>query len=151
MRKLLIIGYGNPLRGDDAAGRAVAEALQSLVRDPGVEILSLHQLTPELMVNLSLADRAIFIDASATGRPGRYQRVPLHPAPQCAAFAHHATPEALLSGSRALYGRAPEAVLYLIPGFDFGTADTLSAPVRLAVKQLVADLAESLQSAVQEL
>ena len=151
MPKLLILGYGNPLRGDDAAGRLAADALQSLIRDPGVEVLSLHQLTPELMVNISRADRVIFIDASASGRPGSYQRVPLHPAPQCASFTHHATPEALLAGARALYGRAPEAELYLIPGRNFDAPDTLSAPVLAAVRKLVADLAESLQIAAPEL
>jgi len=148
MPKLLILGYGNPLRGDDGAGRAAADALQAIVRDPNVDVLSLHQLTPELMVKISVADRVIFIDASASGRPGRYQRIPLHPAPQCASFTHHATPEALLSGARALYGRAPEAVLYLIPGQNFEPADTLSAPVRFAVQLLVSELSDSLQTSV---
>jgi hydrogenase maturation protease len=146
MPKTLILGYGNPLRGDDGAGRSVADALQAIIRDPDVELLSLHQLTPELMVNLSRADRVVFVDASATGRPGRYLRLALYPAPQCAVLTHHPTPEALLSGARWLYGRVPEATLYLIPGQDFETPDTLSAPVRLAVQQLVADLAETLHS-----
>jgi hydrogenase maturation protease len=147
--RTLILGYGNTLRGDDAAGRAAAERLQAIIRDPAVEVLSLHQLTPELMVNLSRADCAIFIDATTTGRPGRYVRVPLHPAPQCARFTHHATPEDLLSGARALYGRCPPATLYLIPGQSFDTPDKLSNPVLLAVGQLVSHLAESLQMAAE--
>jgi hydrogenase maturation protease len=151
MPRTLILGYGNTLRGDDAAGRVVAERLQDLVRDVDVEILSLHQLTPELMVNVSRADRVIFVDAATTGRPGRYVRVPLHPAPQCSRFTHHATPEALLTGARALYGRCPEATLYLIPGQSFEAPDELSGPVRLAVDQLVNHLLDSLRLTAPQL
>ena len=151
MPHTLILGYGNTLRGDDGAGRVVAERLQAIIRDPNVEILSLHQLTPDLMVNLSRADHAIFIDASATGRPGGYVCLPLYPAPQCAQFTHHASPETLLAGSRSLYGRCPEATLYLIPGQEFELSDRLSGAVQAAASQLVAHLAESLRTATVQL
>ena len=146
MPNTLIIGYGNALRGDDGAGRVVAERLQAIVRDPEVQVLSLHQLTPELMLDLSRADRAVFVDASSTGRPGRFTRVPLYPAPQCAKFSHHATPEALLAGARSLYGRCPESTLFVIPGEAFDTPDDLSAPVKLAVAELVQFLTHSLET-----
>jgi hydrogenase maturation protease len=151
MPHTLIVGYVNTLRGDDGAGRAVAERLQAGVRDPEIRVLSLHQLTPELMFDLSQVDCAIFVDASATGRPGRYLRVPLYPAPQCAQFTHHATPEALLAGAQALYGRRPEAMLYVIPGQVFDSSDELSPSVAFAVADLVAHLTESLQSPVPRL
>ena len=142
MPHTLILGYGNTLRGDDGAGYIAAERLQAAIRDPGIEVLALHQLTPELALNLSKAGEAIFIDASATGRPGRYMRVPLHPAPACAQFTHHATPEALLANARSLYGECPHATLYLVPGLEFEAPDTLSKPVQLAVDQLVSHLLE---------
>ena len=47
-------------------------ASTDLINDPDVEIVPLHQLTPELMDPLRRADRVIFIDASTTGRPRRY-------------------------------------------------------------------------------
>ena len=151
MPHTLILGYGNTLRGDDGAGRVAAERLQAIVRDPNVEILSLHQLTPDLMVNLSRADHAVFIDASATGRPGGYVCLPVYPAPVCGQFTHHASPETLLAGSHSLYGRCPEATLYLIPGEEFELSDQLSSVVQAAVGQLVAHLAESLQTAIVQL
>jgi hydrogenase maturation protease len=147
----LIVGYGNTLRGDDGAGRAVAERLQAVLRDPDVRVLSLHQLTPELMLDLARADRAVFVDASSTGHAGRYMRIPLYPASQCAKFTHHATPEALLAGTRSLYGRCPESSLYVIPGEAFDSPDRLSAPVERAVGKLVAFLKESLQTASAQL
>ena len=151
MPRTLILGYGNTLRGDDATGRTVAERLQALLRDPDIEVLALHQLTPELMVNLSRADYAIFIDASNTGRPGRYMRVPLHPAPKCAQLTHHVTPEALLAGAQSLYGSCPQATLYLIPGQSFDAPDQLSGPVKLAVQLLVNHLTDTLQTTVGQL
>jgi len=44
-----IIGCGNSLRGDDAFGRLAARRLQDLIHDSEIEILAVHQLTPELM------------------------------------------------------------------------------------------------------
>ena len=43
---LLIIGYGNPLRGDDGFGWHAALRLREIIHDDGIEILPVHQLTP---------------------------------------------------------------------------------------------------------
>ena len=48
MRRVLIIGYGNPLRADDGVGWQAARRLAELRQDEFVETLALHQLTPEL-------------------------------------------------------------------------------------------------------
>src|ERR1017187_6668201 len=94
MSRILIIGYGNPLRGDDAFGWRVAERLLELNHDPAVEILCLHQLTPELMDPLSRADFAIFIDACAGGKPGAIAERRIEAgAAGTASFTHHATPK----------------------------------------------------------
>ena len=68
--RTLIIGFGNTLRGDDGFGRRAAERLRDVVDDPEIEILSLHQLTPELMDPVSRAERVIFLDAAAGPDPG---------------------------------------------------------------------------------
>ena len=67
----LVIGYGNVLRGDDGAGFLTAELLRDKLRDPDIEILSQHQLLPELMEPISRAARVIFIDATVSGRACR--------------------------------------------------------------------------------
>jgi hydrogenase maturation protease len=133
----LVIGYGNVLRGDDGAGFLAAELLRDKLRDPEIEILSQHQLLPELMEPISRAARVIFIDAAVSGRAGKVHRIPLRPAPACARFTHHATPESLLAGAQALYGHTPEATLYTIPGRSFDTGQELSPSVRRAVNELV--------------
>jgi len=140
----LIIGYGNALRGDDGAGFLAAELLRDRIHRPDIEILSQHQLLPELMEPISRASRVIFIDASVSGRAGKVHRIPLRPAPACARVTHHATPEALLAGAQSLYGHTPEATLYTIPGRNFQVGQELTPSVRRAVNELVATLEKQL-------
>src|SRR5579862_7741310 len=103
MPHLLILGYGNRLRGDDAIGPLAAERLQGLLADPGIEIRALHQLTPELMELISRATRVIFIDAALGPTPGEITERAVEPDPAPRPFTHHATPELLLAGARSLY------------------------------------------------
>lgn len=137
--KVLIIGYGNTLRGDDAFGPRVAELLRETEIAASIEILSLHQLTPELMDTLSRADLAIFLDAAAAGEPGAIAERKLDPnARSSAGFTHHATPEALLAGARILYGRAAEGVLISVAGADFSFGADLSPAVAARVEEAAA-------------
>lgn len=165
MPRLLIIGYGNPLRGDDAVGFLAAERLQELVQSPvhdpevshtriAVEVLAVHQLTPELMEPISRADRVIFLDAAADGEPGTIHRRKLMPAKvgqaarlagpfrisRAASFTHHADPAALLAGARSLFGNAPQAWLVTVTGANFEFTDQLSAAVGKALDRLVAGI-----------
>ena len=129
MSGTLIIGYGNPLRGDDAVGYEAAVRLGGL---------AVQQLTPELTDAISQAAQVIFIDAGSTGEPGTIERRTLAPAAgERAAFTHYATPEALLAGAHHLFGRCPPAVLITIAGSDFGLGQPLSEPVRQALEHLV--------------
>jgi hydrogenase maturation protease len=140
MPDTLIIGYGNVLRGDDGAGYIAAKLLRERIRGENVEVLSLQQLTPELMEPISRARQVIFLDATVSGRSGKFNRVPLRPAPACSRFTHQVTPETLLAGAQALYGSTPEAVLYTIPGKFFDVGQELTPSVRRAVEALVAEL-----------
>ena len=60
---LLVIGYGNTLRGDDGVGPRVAEAVAAMAL-PGVRTLGCHQLAPEHAEAISRADRVVFVDAA---------------------------------------------------------------------------------------
>jgi hydrogenase maturation protease len=119
----LIIGYGNDLRGDDAAGRVAADMIAAL-HLPEVTVLSVHQLTPELAPILAQAHEAVFLDADVSGC--QVVRV-THVLPRTdGQYAGHvATPRALLALARAVYGRSPDSWLISIPAIDF----TLGAPL----------------------
>ena len=141
MPHTLIVGYGNSLRGDDGAGYIAAELLRGRLHDPDVEILSQQQLLPELMEPMARAAHVVFIDAAVSGRAGKFNKIPLRPAPACS---HHATPESLLAGVQRLYGHTPEATLYTIPGRNFELGQELTSSVRRAVNELVDRLEQEL-------
>ena len=53
MARVLILGYGNPLRSDDGLGWQVAVQLFRTNTSPEVLVLPCHQLTPELAEPIS--------------------------------------------------------------------------------------------------
>jgi hydrogenase maturation protease len=144
MRRVLVIGYGNPLRGDDGAGPAAAAELSTRGSQPALEILSPHQLTPELADPISRVDLVIFIDATAGGEPGAIVREEIEPAAPEGAFTHQVAPATLLHAAQVLYGSTPRALLYSIGGevFDFG--EGLTAPVASAVQRVCAQIREQI-------
>ena len=79
----LIVGYGSPIRGDDAIGPLVADRLAAMVADgalpAGVEVQARHILTAELVEDLNRADLVIFLDAAADLAPGLVSRQALQP------------------------------------------------------------------------
>jgi hydrogenase maturation protease len=137
--RLLVIGYGNPLRGDDGVGWRAAERLaQDAAARPGLEVIACQQLTPELAESLSHADRAVFIDAAAEGVPGAVSREVVEPAdPGPEAFSHHLEPAGLLGMAQALYGHCPDARLITVVGERFDYSETLSPGVAAALDSVL--------------
>jgi len=138
MPHTLILAYGNPLRGDDGMGPEAGERLRSVIHDPDVEIRTMHQLTPELMEPISRAARVIFIDACEGAVPGEISGRAIVPSTAATRFTHHATPEGLLAGARALYGRAAEATVVAVAGAEFSLSSGLSPAVARSLDGVVA-------------
>lgn len=142
--RTLIVGFGNPLRGDDGVGWAAAEQLESRLSDPGVSILACHQLTPELAADAARVDRLVLIDASSEATPGSVVVEKLEPSEMPSnSFSHHLRPTDLLDCARQLYGSCPEAWMVSIGGESFEHGDELSAAVAAALPEAIAR-AESL-------
>jgi hydrogenase maturation protease len=134
LSKVLIIGYGNPLRSDDAVGWHAVKALKSLIPQDNVTLLSTHQLSPELAESLSNTKQVIFIDAGTDPAPGQIRITNLNPEQASSKpLHHHLTPEALLSYSASLYGNCPEGMLITIAGGSFEFGEELSKPVQNAL------------------
>jgi hydrogenase maturation protease len=131
---LLVVGYGNQLRGDDAAGTAVAHAITAW-NLPGVRVRTQQQLTPELVEAIHMADSVLFIDASH-GTSAQPQLILLAPDDSAAAFpaGHISSPTALLALCTAIYGRAPTAWLLLLPTQSFELGAPLSAVATTGVQ-----------------
>src|ERR1035438_9805340 len=101
---LLVIGYGNTLRGDDGVGPKVADAVEALALT-GVRVLACPLRTPELAEPISRAAIVIFVDATVD-TPLEVQRRKLEPAPSSQVMAHAANPATLLALARDVFGRA---------------------------------------------
>jgi hydrogenase maturation protease len=138
--KTLIIGYGSPIRGDDAIGPLAADALAASSLPLGVEVLSRHILTAELVEPMATAHCVIFLDATTAGRPGEVQVRRLEPdATAPSSMAHFHDPRELLAWCQALYQHTPAAWLISAAGDTFDYANyTLSPAAAAALDQMVA-------------
>ena len=67
MARVLILGYGNPLRTDDGLGWRAAEELALRFSSDEVEIRTCHQLLPEMVDLISQTDTIFFVDAAQDG------------------------------------------------------------------------------------
>jgi hydrogenase maturation protease len=122
---ILVIGYGNDLRSDDAVGKRVAEAVATW-KLPYVQALAVHQLTPELTVKLTGVERAIFVDAYRATPEQEVQVRPLEPVHTGGIAGHTGDPQSLLALTKALYNHCPQAWWVTIPGINFEIGDSLS-------------------------
>jgi hydrogenase maturation protease len=135
MKRTLVIGYGNTLRGDDGAGIFAAE--RAARRFPGVDLLTVHDLQPELAETVSQYREVIFLDAAVQGSGVRADVIEpaADPLPS---GSHSHSPGTLLSLCGFLYGRTPERSLLIgIPGQTFDFGEQLSPFAHEMVEQAV--------------
>lgn len=125
--RLLVLGWGNPSRGDDGLGAAfIGEAL----RVDGVELLVDYQLQPEHALDLVGRDEVLFVDASTSGAEP-FEVFELTPGPNVTVSTHHVSPGALLAVFERVTGKPPpRARLLAIRGWQFGLGEHLSERAR---------------------
>jgi hydrogenase maturation protease len=128
----LVIGMGNPWRGDDGIGHAVVESVESR---PQVKTMAVQQLVPELAEWIRSADRVLFVDASIEAEELTLQRVrpSLH-----RGLGHACSPGAVLEWTALAYGARPEAWLLQIPAASFGPGAGLSPQLARRVPESAA-------------
>jgi hydrogenase maturation protease len=142
---VLVIGYGNELRGDDAAGPRLAAAVAGLGL-PNVRVLARHQLTPELCEEISHARAVIFADA-AVGTPATETGVaPLHPSPDSQLQPHVSDPRSLLGLAQALFGRCPPAWMVTVPARNLGLGEPLSAEASSGMQRALRQIQELIRT-----
>ena len=131
-RNFLIIGYGNQLRGDDAAGVVAAQQIEEQNWHK-TQVIVQQQLTPELAELVSQAGSVVFLDASASIDSTITSVQILEPQLSESFPAHSADPRSIVTLAQVLYHRAPKAWFITIPSvcFDFGAP--LSEMTRLGI------------------
>ena len=125
MPKLLILGYGNPGRGDDALGPELVESVQ---KDGFSDIECQHdmQLQVEYVTDLQDRELILFIDADASCvAPFHFSEIS---AEKDDSYTSHAmTPHAVLHAYKQVFGvDAPPAFLLRIRGYQFELGESLS-------------------------
>jgi hydrogenase maturation protease len=140
MSRVLIIGFGNPLRSDDGVGWRVAEELKHKLSGRGVEVITRHQLTPELADAVSRSAVVFFVDAQY-GVPGTVTCSRVRPQAPTDAFSHQLSPASVLGLAQELYGQAPHAFTFSICGECFDVGEALSPQVTENIPDLVARVA----------
>jgi hydrogenase maturation protease len=123
---VLVLAVGNPSRGDDALGPALAERLEALAL-PGVEVLVDFQLQVEHSLDLVGREVVVFVDAGAQ-TPAPYQLLEAQSAEELAHTSHALAPGAVLAAYRRVHGSEPPRALVLcVRGESFELGEPLSA------------------------
>jgi hydrogenase maturation protease len=126
--QILVIGYGNTLRGDDGVGYQVAEILAEWQLSQ-VRSIAVHQLLPELAADIADVKIVVFIDAvvAIDSPASKIAIIPLIAGENATFSTHIITPHLLLGITQKLYGATPVAYLLTIPAIDFTLGANLSS------------------------
>jgi len=147
--RTVVIGIGNPLRGDDAAGIVAAERLRPRVPE-GVEVVSCDVEPSRLMEAWEGADSVVLVDAVSSGEsPGTVHRFDAGeeavPARTFRSSTHAIGIADTIELARAL-GRLPRRVrVYGVEAGGFETGSSLTPPVESAVAFVVKDVLADLE------
>ncbi|MFY9628574.1 MAG: hydrogenase maturation protease [Methylocystis sp.] len=140
--KQLLLGYGNPGRRDDGLGPAAAARIAQMEWS-GVAVVDPYQLSIEDALDITAHDIIWFVDATRTGpEPFELRRLA---AKETIEFdSHNLDPATLLALAMLYFGRAPEAWLLGVRGYEFDFSEGLSQRARANLDLAVALLAHNI-------
>ena len=148
--RVLLFGYGNPSRGDDALGPALIDRIDALRAAhrhwPELELLTDYQPQVEHALDMQGKDRVVLVDASVTAdAPFTYQ--PVVAAADVAYTTHALAPQGLLHIFQRVTGEAPPPAFLLgIRGERFELGEPLSAAAERNLESAVAFTVELLDA-----
>jgi hydrogenase maturation protease len=135
---LLVFGWGNASRGDDALGPLFVERLrEELGPRADIEFIDDYQLQPEHALDLAGRERVLFVDASLSC-VAPFEVTLLQPAADASVSTHALSPQALLQVYAQVHGQGPSpCTLLAIRGerFGLGVPPSEGALVNLAAAQ----------------
>lgn len=138
---VLIIGYGNELRGDDGAGRCVARLLAAA----GFDVIEAEELLPEFAERIAGSRLVVFVDCNVDVAPGKLAFSRVRTVGERPAVEHgQCTPEAVMDIVEMVYRERPEAWAMGIGPLSLEMEEGLSEEVGNAVEEaaeLIANLA----------
>ena len=123
--RVLILGYGNPGRGDDGLGPSASAEIGALGW-PHVTAHDNYQLNIEDALDVATHTVVWFVDAARSG-PSPFTITTLAPAASLEFTSHLVRPEAILALAHQYYGATPRAFLMGIRGYEFEFVEGLTA------------------------
>jgi len=133
---VLVVGVGSLLRTDDAVGRVVVERVEALHLD-GVEVASVHQLTPELAPGFVGRRLVVVVDAAVDVDGVSVTPIEIDASGEL--MTHHLGPAGLLSFAAKLGWRPERAVAVRIPVRDLQVGTELSRQGSALVEQALTE------------
>jgi hydrogenase maturation protease len=146
----LLVGVGNPDRGDDAAGRAVARRLRSR-SDGRLEVRECAGEATALLEAWAGFDDVVLVDACrGAGPPGSVHRISPDELERVATLRHASTHSlgvvAAIGLARAFGGLPAHLVIYAIEAGRSRESEALSPEVRDAVGEVAALILQDSQT-----
>ena len=144
---LLVIGVGNPLRGDDGVGLVLVRRLQAHF---GSRLSTLEMMAPDVAwaERIAACRELLVIDAAADAAAAPFGLVDVaaasSPLPAGGWVSHRFDWPAILTLARQVYGRAPRTRLLAVCGVDFGIRESLSAACRQNAEAAFAFLVDTI-------
>ncbi|MBN2503670.1 MAG: hydrogenase maturation protease [Anaerolineales bacterium] len=144
MKNVLIIGIGNPLRGDDGLGWHATQVLAQIYdSNPNVVVQHVQQLTMDLVEPIGQVDLVIFIDARLGDEIGKVDVTPIKPNSRLdSPVSHFFDPDTLLSAVQGLYGEHPPATVVSVTSNLFDITEALSPAIAQKVPVVIEAIAD---------
>ena len=123
IQPILLLGYGNPSRGDDAVGPLLLEAIAEQIDPTQIELITDFQLQIEHALDMQHRQLVLFIDASVACKTG-FSFSELEPAKDNSYSTHAISPAAVLDVYQTITKQSPPASFLLTiqaQQFELGT------------------------------
>ena len=134
MVNVLVFGYGNLSRGDDALGLLMIEYIEQNYQFDGLELITDFQLQIEHALDLQGRELVLFIDASVSCEQS-LSFIKLMPEQDKSYTTHAMSPASVLSVyQEVVHKQPPPSFLLSIQGLNFELGEDLSEPARLNLK-----------------
>ena len=126
--KILVVGIGNTIRGDDGIGAFICWAIEMLALD-GVTTMITQQLHTELVNDFLLYDHIVLVDAAFTADTVLFH--PLKKMTTAPVSTSHATDANLLASlAQQLYQKELSIMICAVKGYNFEIGERLSTAAK---------------------
>ncbi len=129
--RVAVIGYGNPGRGDDAAGPLLAGKAEEW-NVQGTRVVCDYQLNVEHAADVAESELTLFIDA-AVDAAEPWELRPVEPMNRNDFTTHAMLPETVMETCRSVYGNPPPAFVLAVRGeyFELGASPSAAFQRRI--------------------